>query len=501
MTVEKIHRASDKRLRDQIHKRLTDLETAVNAAIAASISDAAYNATTWNGVTTIAPSKNAVRDVIETLVAESDYDANTILAANSDNTPLALTVAEETLVGRITGGNIDDLSVSQVRTLLNVLARSAYQPGMMYYAGGYYVRNGVTVSGNKVTVVIHFRVSSGAATDNQRLLTVSDSTTRFSLTVLENDHATASAREKLQMVVQNSSGTNVAVITSSSTVTAGFHTCFLSYDGDAGTASMIINGADEKDTGSPLHVLTAGSLETGSMSFYVGSSAVPDLYASALIGSFGYGDVGGLSWSDFMGATGGPSIIDESPSWPTWGGQPLFWNSNGQLDRNRGSAGDMLKMGVVLASSESFDLATGWDTIISGNFTPTLWDSSNSDSESQTYTEQTGRYRRQGDLVNIWIDITVNSIGTLNTAEGIKIGGIPFTSKGPVNGGAASAFQIGIGTSLAITAGHTVTAYLPPGNTSIQLLKWSATTGTSALTVGEYSAGGRVVLSGAYIAA
>lgn len=39
-------------------------------------------------------------------VMESDYDANTILAATSDNTPVALTVGEATMVGRQTGGAI-----------------------------------------------------------------------------------------------------------------------------------------------------------------------------------------------------------------------------------------------------------------------------------------------------------------------------------------------------------------------------------------------------------
>jgi hypothetical protein len=48
------------------------------------------------------------------------FDANTILKADSDNTPVALTVAEQTLVGRITAGSINDLSATQVRTLLNV---------------------------------------------------------------------------------------------------------------------------------------------------------------------------------------------------------------------------------------------------------------------------------------------------------------------------------------------------------------------------------------------
>lgn len=35
-------------------------------------------------------------------VLEADYDAHTILAATSDDTPVTLTVAEQTLVGRVT---------------------------------------------------------------------------------------------------------------------------------------------------------------------------------------------------------------------------------------------------------------------------------------------------------------------------------------------------------------------------------------------------------------
>ena len=51
-------------------------------------------------------------------VMEADYNANTILAATSSDTPVALTVAEQTLVGRITGGAIDSLTITQVKTLL-----------------------------------------------------------------------------------------------------------------------------------------------------------------------------------------------------------------------------------------------------------------------------------------------------------------------------------------------------------------------------------------------
>jgi hypothetical protein len=50
----------------------------------------------------------------------SDFDANTVLAADADDTPAALTVAEQRIVGRITSGSITGLTATQVRTLVNV---------------------------------------------------------------------------------------------------------------------------------------------------------------------------------------------------------------------------------------------------------------------------------------------------------------------------------------------------------------------------------------------
>ena len=54
------------------------------------------------------------------IVAKSLYDAQSILAAVIDDTPVAVTVAEQTIVGRKTSGNIDDLSASDVRTILGL---------------------------------------------------------------------------------------------------------------------------------------------------------------------------------------------------------------------------------------------------------------------------------------------------------------------------------------------------------------------------------------------
>ena len=53
-----------------------------------------------------------------TATAASLYNAHTILAATADDTPAALTVGEQTVVGRITGGNIAALTVAQVQALL-----------------------------------------------------------------------------------------------------------------------------------------------------------------------------------------------------------------------------------------------------------------------------------------------------------------------------------------------------------------------------------------------
>jgi len=57
---------------------------------------------------------------IDGAVVKADYDANTILAATTDNMPVTLTVTEQTFVGRKTGGNIAALTATEARTILNV---------------------------------------------------------------------------------------------------------------------------------------------------------------------------------------------------------------------------------------------------------------------------------------------------------------------------------------------------------------------------------------------
>lgn len=62
----------------------------------------------------------AITDLLTRALKTSLFDANTILAANADDTPAALTIAEQRLIGRITSGNIAALTAAQIRTLIDV---------------------------------------------------------------------------------------------------------------------------------------------------------------------------------------------------------------------------------------------------------------------------------------------------------------------------------------------------------------------------------------------
>lgn len=59
------------------------------------------------------------------MIFDSLFDANTILYATVDNTPAALTVGEQTILGRITGGGIDALTGPEVRGVTDPITWTA----------------------------------------------------------------------------------------------------------------------------------------------------------------------------------------------------------------------------------------------------------------------------------------------------------------------------------------------------------------------------------------
>lgn len=67
-----------------------------------------------------------VTNSIATKVAKSLYDANTILKADVDDTPLALTMGPSTILARLAAGNIVAATPAQIRTLLSLPAIDMY---------------------------------------------------------------------------------------------------------------------------------------------------------------------------------------------------------------------------------------------------------------------------------------------------------------------------------------------------------------------------------------
>ena len=62
-------------------------------------------------------------------------DANTILKADTEHVPVALSVPVQTLVGRITAGVIDALTITEVQTLLSLPASTTHHHGQHEAAG------------------------------------------------------------------------------------------------------------------------------------------------------------------------------------------------------------------------------------------------------------------------------------------------------------------------------------------------------------------------------
>jgi len=83
--------------------------------------------------------KNSLID-INNVTLKSTYNANTILKADSDNTPLALTIEESEIVGRASGGNIDGLTAAQVRTILGIVTSSGT------HSSGYFIIGDIVVA-------------------------------------------------------------------------------------------------------------------------------------------------------------------------------------------------------------------------------------------------------------------------------------------------------------------------------------------------------------------
>lgn len=235
-----------------------------------------------------------------------------------------------------------------------------YRPGRMEYDGtsGYYQKTGVTTSGNDVTVVCSFKCASFTGGGIQRLFQIEGSSPggdlRAAAIMYSSDNADTDRAGRILVQSQNTAGTNIArLISTSGFIDGQLHTLLYSFDGDAGAATFIIDGADVDDTGNADRIApTTGTLDTGSTGILTIGNDTTN-YFKGDIGYFGWRDAYLTNWSDFMLSDGTPKPLDES-GWAEWGAQPLFWNAHGDLVNNKGSAGAMTKNGTINVSDGAY---------------------------------------------------------------------------------------------------------------------------------------------------
>jgi hypothetical protein len=64
-------------------------------------------------------SQKATKTYADTKVAKTDYNAQSMMASVATNSPVSVVITEQSVVGRLTGGNIKPLSVTELTSLLN----------------------------------------------------------------------------------------------------------------------------------------------------------------------------------------------------------------------------------------------------------------------------------------------------------------------------------------------------------------------------------------------
>ena len=126
-----------------------------------------------------------------------------------------------------------------------------------------------------------------------------------------------------------------------------------------------------------------------------------------------------------------------------------------------------------------------------GTWTPVVTDGSNAMTMAGAYI---GTYVKIGSQVTI---ITrVASTDKQSASGDLYISGLPFAN--PDNQRNIAAIAAGGAWGLAITANQSVSAIVRKGDSKLELMVWSATTGTANMNDGEWSDDGNVAFSGTY---
>lgn len=152
------------------------------------------------------------------VVLKSLFDANTILAANSDNTPAAVTVAEARIVGRSTGGNIAALTAAQVRVLADVPSNSEAILDALIDAKGDLIAGTASDTPARVAVGSDYDVLMARSTATAGVAWVNPSFAPQDITTSTAAAYTLALTDAGKIVEKNRASTNTVSIPSSSAV-------------------------------------------------------------------------------------------------------------------------------------------------------------------------------------------------------------------------------------------------------------------------------------------
>lgn len=224
-------------------------------------------------------------------------------------------------------------------------------PQYMEYDGNDAYSDTFTSSGNLVTVVLGFNIPSFTGTTAEQTLMFVYGTsggTRVIIKAFASNHATASLRNRLEVIVADSGSNDLVKLYTPTAMADGQdHMLFFSFDGDNGLATFFIDGLDADDPNAPGRLApSAGTLDAGaSTSIFVGASnGSPTTPITGFLGPVGYGDAYLTNWADFMDGNY-PREIDES-GWDEWDStQPEYWMLEGTMTANDGAEGNMTAVG------------------------------------------------------------------------------------------------------------------------------------------------------------
>ena len=186
------------------------------------------------------------------------------------------------------------------------------------------------------------------------------------------------------------------------------------------------------------------------------------------------------------------------------GSQKIEVGTGGDLDLKNGNviigtAGkgiDFSAQTATTATNAAADSGNGevLDHYERGTFTPTLQHAVDSTISDQTYDARNGFYTRIGDMVQFSLSLDMGALGSLTTSNQCFIRGLPFVNTGGIGG----IYVSGGGYSLAINDGDCIYGRGIENTDAMRMGKWGTTSATEIMLVSNWSAGGELVVSGAY---